>query len=150
MRSSADKWTPVVLWHVGHVADPSGIGRRRTCAHSRWYLADFDPLAFCFTALWKCHRGPAADKHGDNLYVTVAANAESKRSGCVFFFLAGCEFHRDEVKPRMCTVVTRWQFTKDDMNLLNNTKGTYQSCQSFFAKAQDGQITDMCSVHQKY
>lgn len=37
----------------------------------------------------------------------------------------------------MCIVTTRWQFTRDDMNLLNNTKHTYQKLSAFICQGPD-------------
>lgn len=48
IHRQVDSCGPLACWSC---PDPSGIGRRRTRTHSCWYFTNFDPLAFCFTAL---------------------------------------------------------------------------------------------------
>lgn len=138
---STEEATQLLLWHAGPVADPSGTGRVALALHG------VRPTGILFQSTVKMPPRPCGGKHSDNLCGTLPL---LKNAGCVLFFLAGCESHSGEVRQRMCPVKTRWQFTKDDMNLLNNTKHTYQSCQCLCASAQNGQITDVCSVNQKF
>lgn len=74
MRCSTDKWTLVVLWHVGHVADPSGIGRLADVCGLMLVLHRLRPTGILFYITVKMPPWPCGKKC-DNLYVTIPVNA---------------------------------------------------------------------------
>lgn len=57
--------TLLLLWHVGPVADPSGIGRVALPLHG------LRPTGILFQSAVKMPPWPCGGKHSDNLYVSL-------------------------------------------------------------------------------